>query len=130
MKIIDTIRRLESCDDIDAQLAAFQELKATVTIRDLPVLLEALPSDRSNFAVRELLAEPAIHLAGAGALPELMAAFRKNFEEGHDNDGFQRLLVDLAEADREGVRIGLQKLARHANKAELEDINWLLEFCQ
>lgn len=58
MKIIDTIRRLESCDDIDAELAAFQELKATVTIRDLPVLLEALPSDRSNFAVRELLADP------------------------------------------------------------------------
>ncbi len=130
MKITDTIKFLESSDDIDAQLEAFQKLKASVTPQDLPVLLEALKSKTSNFAVRELLAEPIVNLAGVKVLPELMAAFRKNFEEGHDNDTFQALLVDLAETDREGVRVELQKLAKHANKAELEDINWLLEFCE
>jgi hypothetical protein len=130
MKIVDIIRFLETSDDIDAQLEAFHKLNASATEEDMPVLLAALKSETSNFAVRELLAEPIINLAGVKALPELMAAFRKNFEEGHDNDTFQTLLVDLAETDRESVRGELQKLAKDANKEELEDINWLLEFCQ
>lgn len=130
MKITGTIKFLESSDDIDAQLEAFEKLKSSVTSQDMPELLEALKSKTSNFAVRELLAEPIINFAGIKALPELMAAFRKNFEEGHDNDTFQALLVDLAETNREGVRMELQRLAKNANKAELEDINWLLEFCQ
>jgi hypothetical protein len=129
-KITDTIKFLESSDDIDAQLEAFQELKASVTSHDLPVLLEALKSKTSNFAVRELLAEPIINLAGVKALPELMTAFGKNFEEGHDNDTFQVLLVELAETDRHGVQLELKKLAKQSNNNELEDINWLLEFCQ
>lgn len=130
MKVTDTLRLLESTDDIDAQWEAFQKLKSSVTAQDLPVLLQALKSNTSNFAVRELLAEPIIDLAGVTALPELMAAFRKNFEEGHDNDTFQVLLIDLAEADREGARAALHKLAERANKDELEDIDWLLKFCQ
>lgn len=130
MKVTDTLRLLESTDDIDAQYEAFQRLKSSVTAQDLPVLLQALKSNTSNFAVRELLAEPIIDLAGVKALPELMAAFRKNFEEGHDNDTFQALLIDLVEADREGARVALRTLAEQASKDELEDIDWLLEFCQ
>lgn len=129
MNIVETIRFLETGTDIDAQLDAFNRLNAAVSERDLPVLLAALESATSNFWVRELLAEPVIALAGAKALPELMAALRKNFEEGHDNDSLQALLADLAEADPDGVRAGLRKLALGASEAEREDINWLLEFC-
>lgn len=130
MNIIETIKFLETSNDIDAQLEAFNKLNASATQRDLPVLLSALKSETSNFAVRELLAEPIINLAGAKALPELMAALRRNFDEGHDNDTFQALLADLAERNPEGVRAELEKLAKHSSKADMEDINWLLEYCQ
>jgi hypothetical protein len=130
MNLVEIIRFLESGNDVNAQLEAFKQLNAYVTDKDLPVLLAAIKSETSNFWVRELLSEPIINLAGSKAIPELMAALRKNFEEGHDNDGFQAYLADLAESDPKGVRAELEKLAEKANKAELEDINWLLEFCQ
>jgi hypothetical protein len=129
MNIPDTIKFLESGNDVDAQLEVFKKLDAYVTEADVPVLLAAIESETSNFWVRELLAEPIIRLAGARALPQLMAALRKNFEEGHDNDGFQTFLMDLAESDPKGVREELQKLAATAGEAEKEDIEWLLEFC-
>ncbi len=128
MKIVDIIKFLETSEDVNGQIEAFSALNASATEQDLPALLAGLKSDMSNFAVRELLAEPIINLAGVKALPALMAALRKNFEQGHDNDTFQALLADLAESDPEGVRVELVKLARHSNKEELEDINWLLEF--
>ena len=129
MNIADTIKFLESGKDVDAQLEAFEQLNASVTDADLPALLAALEST-SSFWVRELLAEPIIRLSGAKALPQLMKAFRKNYDEGHDNDGFETFLVELAESDSERVRVELQKLAPTARKEEMEDINWLLEYCQ
>lgn len=130
MNVPETIRFLETGNDIDAQLKAFDEMKASVTGKDLPVLLVALQSKSSNFFVRELLAEPIINLAGAHAIPELMTALQKNFEEGHDNDGFQLFLTELAEEDPEGVKAALEQLKHSATKAELENIEWLLEYCQ
>lgn len=130
MNIAQTIRFLETGNDIDAQLKAFSELNASVTENDLPVLLEALKSETSNFWVRELLSEPIIKLAGAKAIPELMAAFQKNFDEGHDNDSFQLFLSELAGEDPSGVRAALESLAKNANQAEMENINWLLEYCE
>ena len=130
MNIVEIIRFLESGNDANAQLEAFKQLNVHATEKDLPALLAAIKSETSNFWVRELLSEPIINLAGSKAIPDLMAALRKNFEEGHDNDGFQAFLADLAESDPRGVRAALEKLAEGATKAELEDINWLLEFCQ
>jgi hypothetical protein len=130
VNLLEIIKFLETGDDVDAQLEAFDQLNASVTEQDLPVLTEAMKSETSNFWVRELLAEPICRLGGAKAISELMAALRRNFDEGHDNDGFQAFLADLAESDPIGVRAELEKLRKTANKAELEDIQWLLEFCQ
>lgn len=130
MNIAEIIKFLETGSDVDAQLEAFSKLNESATENDLPVLLEAIKSETSNFWVRELLSEPIIKLAGSKAIPELMAAFQKNFEEGHDNDDFQLFLAELAEEDPSGVRTALEKLATTASKSELENINWLLEYCQ
>lgn len=123
MDIVETIKFLETGHDVEAQLEAFKKLSSFVTENDLPVLLEAIKSETSNFWVRELLSEPIINLAGAKAIPELMAALQKNFAEGHDNDGFQLFLTELAEEDPKGVRVALEKLAKTATKAELDNIN-------
>ena len=130
MDIVETIKFLETGHDVEAQLEAFNKLNSLVTENDLPVLLEAIKSETSNFLVRELLSEPIINLAGAKAIPELMAALQNNFAEGHDNDGFQLFLTELAEEDPKGVRAALEKLAKTATNAELDNINWLLEYCR
>jgi hypothetical protein len=129
MNIAETIQFLKSGRDVDAQIEAFNDLESRVTETDVPILLAALESDTSDFWVRELLAQPIIRLSGAKALPQLMAALRRNFEEGHDNDGFAFFLIELAKSNPDNVRGQLQSLAATAGKAELKDINWLLEYC-
>ena len=44
--------------DVDQKLEAFQRLKESATKEDLPVLLDFLRSERNDFWIRELLAEP------------------------------------------------------------------------
>ncbi len=127
MNVADTVKFLESGDDVDARFQAFEQLNESVTHGDLPALLEALEST-SSFWVRELLADPIIRLSGAKALPQLKKALRKNYEDGHDNDGFETFLVELAESDSVNVRAELEKLARTATRHELNDIKWLLEY--
>jgi len=129
VNIAETIKFLESRNDVDAQIAAFEQLNESVTDRDLPAMLASLEST-SSFWVRELLAEPIIRLSGVKALPQLMKALRRNFEDGHDNDGFATFLMEMAESDSANVRAELQRLAHTASKEEAEDLKWLLEFCR
>lgn len=129
MTIPEIIQFLQSGRDVDAQIEAFKDLDSRVTNEDVPILLAALESERSDFWVRELLAQPIIRLSGAQALPELMTALRRNFEEGHDNDGFALFLIELAESDPDSVRGELQRLSATAGNAQLKDIQWLLEYC-
>jgi hypothetical protein len=115
-------------DGLDSTLTAFAEIRDHATIRDLPLLLEALRSDRSNFWVREMLAEPIAALGGPAVLPDLLRAFQTNIEEGHDNDTFSHHLIELVEE---------QPVASAAILRSLQSINdndlqataaWLLEF--
>lgn len=129
MNIAETIQFLKSGRDVEARLEAFKKLDSQVTETDAPILLAALESETSDFWIRELLAEPIIRLSGVKALPKLMTALRRNFEEGHDNDGFALSLIELAESDPDHVREQLHSLAANAGKAELKDIEWLLEYC-
>ncbi len=129
MNIAETIKFLESGSDVDAQLAAFRQLNESATDGDVPALIASLESTRS-FWVRELLAEPIIRLSGVKALPHLLKALRKNYEDGHDNDGFETFLVELAESDSANVKAELQRLARTATREEAADLNWLLEYCR
>jgi hypothetical protein len=130
MSIEEIIDFLINGHDVDAQLRAFGQLKVSVTKNDLPLLLQTIKSETCGFWVRELLSEPIIDLGGAEALPELLAALQKNYEEGHDNDSFTAFLMDLAESDPVGAREQLVKMAKTASPSELKDINWLLEYCQ
>ena len=130
MSIQEIIDFLINGRDVDTQLSEFEQLKASVTENDLPLLLQTIKSETCGFWVRELLSEPIIDLAGAKALPELFVALQKNYEEGHDNDSFAAFLMDLAESDPIGVKKQLVKMGKTASPSELKDINWLLEHCQ
>jgi hypothetical protein len=128
MNTQETIAFLSASNNVDAMLKAFDNLCKEVTDGDLPILLEAIQSERIGFGVREWLAEPIIKLAGLSSLQVLLRALRMNYEAGHDNDSFQVLLVGLVEENKEDARRQLEKIKLNANQHEIEDINWLLEF--
>lgn len=129
MDIAATILLLETGDDVDAQVAAFDELNASVTEADLPVLTAEITRADANAWVRELLAEPALRLGGVRSLRGVLTAMRLNYEQGHDNDSLEALLVELAEAHPAAVRAELRKLEHSAGGVEIEHIRWLEDFC-
>src|SRR5690349_16805010 len=80
--------------DVEEKLESFERLKNSATKDDLPQLISALKSEKSDFWIRELLSEPVSELGGSEYLPELLESLQKNFDEGHDNDGFCIFLVE------------------------------------
>lgn len=117
-------------NDVDEKLEAFGRLKAAATKEDLPQLLDALESGRSDFWVRELLSEPISDLGGSKYLPELFDALQKNYDEGHDNDGFNHFLTEIAWAEPEACKEKLAELLANEKFKHREAAMWLLEFCE
>jgi len=115
--------------DVDEKLSAFSRLKDSATEADLPRLVEHLVSDRNDFWVRELLSEPICDLGGPRYLAELFEAHELNEREGHDNDGFNHFLTEIAWADSEGCRNKLTELMAKPNFRHKEIAQWLLDFC-
>ena len=115
--------------DVDAKLAAFEELKEQISGSDLSELLDAIGSVDINFWTRELLAEPIADLGGAAALPMLLAAYQQNFDAGHDNDGFSHTLTEVASLDPEGTRTVLADLSQADDENVRNHAGWLLDFC-
>jgi hypothetical protein len=62
-------------------------------------------------------------------LPELLRAYQRGLDEGHDNDGFTAALTDLAASDPLGVSRALESLVASADTAMQENARWLLTFC-
>jgi hypothetical protein len=108
-------------------LAAAERLHGTATQEDVPRLLELLEDD--SFFIREAAAWPLSEIAGAAVLPELLQAYQRGFDEGHDNDGFSALLADMAETYPEDVR----RVLDHLSGADDPDVRkhafWLRAFC-
>ncbi len=117
-------------NDLDEKLAAFERLKAGSTKNDLSQLLVALKSDRNDFWIRELLSEPISEYGGSTCLPELFDALQMNYAEGHDNDGFNHFLTEIAWAEPEACRRKLLELLANENFVHREAAEWLLEFCE
>jgi hypothetical protein len=117
-------------NDVDTKLEAFERLKAIAKKEDLPQLLDALKSERNDFWVRELLSEPISDLGGSKYLPELFDALQKNYDEGHDNDGFNHFLTEIAWAEPEACKEKLEQLLANEDFQHREAAEWLLEFCE
>jgi len=117
-------------EDVDVHLQAFKRLQAAALREDLPDLVAALNSKKSDFWIRELLAEPISDLGGVEYLPELLEALHKGFEEGHDNDGFCAVMTEIASSDPKGCREKLLALLAQPDYRHRENAQWLLEFCE
>ncbi len=113
--------------NVDRAVRAAETIHRTATGDDLPRLMEMLTDD--DFFVRETAAWPISELVGPAALPELLVAFQRGFDEGHDNDGFQAVLADMVQLNETSARDVLTRLAKSDNPSIRENAAWLLEFC-
>ncbi|TKB63250.1 MAG: hypothetical protein E8D47_13040 [Nitrospira sp.] len=117
---------LRDVSDIDSAVAAAAELQASASSEDLQRLV-ALLTDESFF-VREAAAWSLSDLGRVDVLPQLLAAYQRGFDEGHDNDGFSAALIDLVQSKSVESQTQLQALATANDSALRENAVWLLEF--
>jgi len=116
--------------DVEGVIEAFERLKSLATQADLPTLIAAIQSPRNNFWTRELLAEPISQLGGSDYLQPLLDAAQLGLDEGHDNDGFDTHLAEIAYAEPEKCRTKLLELLAQPDFKHHEAARWLLEFCK
>ncbi|EJL89732.1 hypothetical protein PMI15_00561 [Polaromonas sp. CF318] len=113
--------------DVTTCVEAASRLHASAAPEDIPRLLSLLDSD--DFFVREAAAWPLAELAGPVALPQLLKAYQRGFEEGHDNDGFSAALLEIpALFGPEATRAIASFAATVEGKIKGHAL-WLLEFC-
>jgi hypothetical protein len=69
-------------------------------------------------------------LGGSDYLEPLFDAAQLGLDEGHDNDGFNAHLIEVAHAEPEKCRAKLDGLLAQADFKHREAARWLLEFCK
>ncbi len=116
--------------DVDGVLAAFNRLNEKATVKDLPTLLAAIQSPQNNFWTRELLSGPICQLGGSAYLDPLFDAAQLSLDEGHDNDGFDVPLMEIAVVEPDKCREKLNELLSRERYRHREAATWLLEFCE
>ena len=121
---LDISRDLAS-SDVDRKVAACETLHEQAQREDIPRLLDLLT--HSDWFIREAAAWPLAELAGAQVLPQLLAAYQRGFDDGHDNDGFSAALLEIPALFPES-QSDVARLLETANGALREDLEWLLTF--
>jgi HEAT repeat protein len=120
-------KALRDAGNVDGSIAAAEELHKSAVAEDLPRLMSMLADP--DFFVREAVAWPISELAGASALPALLAAYQRGLDDGHDNDGFSAALIELVAAHRAEAQAVLEHLAKSGGAEMRINAEWLLEFC-
>ncbi len=113
--------------DVDTCVDAAGRLHKESEAQDVPALLELLQS--GDFFVREAAAWPLVELAGLKCLPELLVAYQRGFDEGHDNDGFTAALLELPAIYPGEARQVIERIAETYPEPMRGHAKWLLEFC-
>lgn len=111
--------------DVDIAVTACEALHAQTDQDDVPRLLELLAD--SDFFIREAAAWPLTELAGAHVLPQLLIAYQRGYDEGHDNDGFSTALLQIPALFPES-KIQVTKLLDTAEGSQREHLMWLMDF--
>lgn len=104
------------------------QLHSKSSQEDIPKLIEML--SYPDFFIREAASWPLSDMGVVEALPELLVALQRGFEEGHDNDGLQCAISDMAILNKEKTKAKLQQMRVGSDKSMLENIDWLLEYCE
>jgi HEAT repeat protein len=114
--------------DISTCVDAASKLHMSATSEDIPQSLSLL--DSADFFIREAAAWPLAELAGTSVLPQLLTAYQRGFDEGHDNDGFTAALLEIPALFGSEAKHSIARLAETAEGAKKDNALWLLEFCE
>ncbi len=126
--LIADLRDTQVSDGGTTYAQACDAIQRQARTNDLP-LLRALLLDESAL-VREAAAWPIGDLEGLTALRDLLLAYQRGLDEGHDNDGFTALLLDLITGDPPAAKQHLQALERDPDHQICENSLWLLTHCK
>ena len=113
--------------DVSICVKASSKLHTGATPEDIPRLLALL--ENADFFIREAAAWPLVELSGPSVLPQLLAAYQRGFDEGHDNDGFTAALLEIPALFGPEARHAIASLAETAEGTMKHNALWLLEFC-
>jgi hypothetical protein len=117
-----------SVDDVGVCVRAAERLHRESTSEDVPRLLQLLHSD--DFFVREAAAWPLVETAGPAVLKELLVAYQRGFDDGHDNDGFTAALLELPFLASIATWKAASTLSVTAEEPMKGHAEWLLTFCE
>lgn len=121
------VAALES-NDVEVAVAAASRLHSEASADDVTKLLDLLELGK-DFFVREAAAWPLAELSGPTVLRELLVAYQRGFDEGHDNDGFTAALLEIPALHPAEARAALERLAVSETGPIREHAVWLMEFC-
>ena len=121
------VQALNDRSDVNRAVGAAQRLQKSATREDVPRLVGLLADDA--FFVREAAAWPLSDLGVTEALPQLLEAVYRGIQEGHDNDGLNAALADLAEMNPAPARGAVNVLVATGPAHLREHALSLLEFC-
>jgi len=114
--------------DMDAWVSAASRVHEESEPEDVPRLLELLKHE--SFFVREAAAWPLAELAGPSVLPELLLAYQRGFDEGHDNDGFTAALLEIPALHPSTTKAVLALIIQSNPEPTKDHAKWLQEFCE
>jgi hypothetical protein len=114
--------------NVSTCVEAAARLHSEAQSEDIPNLLALLQSD--DFFIRESAAWPLAELGGPTVLRELLVAYQRGFDEGHDNDGFTAALLEIPALHSKEARLVLERLAKSTEEPMRAHVCWLLEFCK
>jgi hypothetical protein len=117
-----------NANEVEVCAAAAKELHASATAEDVPRLLALLEDE--DFFVREAAAWPLAELAGPSILPQLLVAYQRGFDQGHDNDGFTAALLEIPALHAVEAKTALLALVQVEDSAMRSHAEWLLQFCE
>jgi len=114
--------------DVSTAVDAASKLHTNASTEDIPRLLSLLES--ADFFIREAAAWPLAELAGTSVLPQLLTAYQRGFDEGHDNDGFTAALLEIPALFGSQAKRSIATLAGTSEGTMKDNALWLLEFCE
>lgn len=112
---------------IEAMVQAASQLHCEAEPEDVQRLLNLLWHE--SFFVREAAAWPLAELAGPSVLPQLLEAYQRGFDDGHDNDGFTVALLEIPALYPSEARSAVTGIIATATGPLLGHAEWLLSFC-
>lgn len=122
------LKILRDESDLEKAGQAAVDFPKMVSQDDIPRLVEILGDN--DFVIREIAAVALCELKAISFLEQILVALQKGFDDGHDNDSLQGSLWAMVGANKAAVKAKLSEIRNGADEKLIENIDWLMEFCE